>query len=250
MTLFVLLSICLAVAALALLAYRGPVVAHVTDPATAAIAATRPTRGLVSGLALVIVVVAAGGYAVIGSPRLLPVTPDAPPGPGPSADAQVATIQARAEQHPQEAAGWVLAARAQLELGHAPEAAQDYRRALALRPKDADLMADLADVLAVVAQGRLDGEPMQLVERALAIAPDHVKALALKGSFAMTQRDYRTALMSWDHALRVAPADDPIAAFLRKQLDEMRDMARRATAGTAASSTAEPAATAASGAVH
>ena len=221
MTLFILCALLLAAATLALLVYRGPVAAHVTDAATAALAVKRPTRALVLGLGLLIAAVAGGGYAWVGSPRLLPVTPDAPPGPGPAAEAQLAVLQARAAQHPDDAAGWYQAARLQLALGHAPEAANDYRSALALRPNDANLMADLADVLAVVSQGRLDGEPMQLVERALAIDPDHVKALALKGSYAMTQRDFRTALTAWNHALQVAPPDDPIAAFLKSQLDGM-----------------------------
>jgi cytochrome c-type biogenesis protein CcmH len=234
MTLFILLSVVLAVLALGILVYRGPVVAHVTDPATAAIAVTRPTRGLVIALGLLIVAVAAGGYAGIGSPGLLPVTPDAPPGPGPAADAQLATLQARAEQHPADAGGWFQAARAQLALGHAPEAASDYRSALALRPNDANLLADLADVLAVVSQGRLDGEPMQLVDRALAIDPNHVKALALKGSYAMTQRDFRTALDAWNQALKVAQPDDPIAQFLRTQLDGMREMAAQASGAASA----------------
>ena len=233
MTLFVLLSVVLAVLTLGILVYRGPVVAHVTDPATAAIAVTRPTRGLVIALALLIVVVAGAGYGWIGSPRLLPVTPDAPPGPGPAADAQLATLQARAEQHPDDATGWYQAARAQLALKHAPEAVSDYRKALALRPTDANLMADLADVLAVVAEGRLDGEPMQLVERALAIDPNNVKALALKGSYAMTQRDFRTALGAWNQALKVAQPDDPIAQFLRTQLEGMREMAAQAASAPA-----------------
>jgi len=88
MTLFVILSLLLAAATLAILAWRGPAVAHVTDPATAAAAVMRPTRGLVLALAGLIAVVAVGGYAWVGSPRLLPVTPDAGPGPGPAADAQ------------------------------------------------------------------------------------------------------------------------------------------------------------------
>jgi cytochrome c-type biogenesis protein CcmH len=228
MTLFVLLSLLLAAATIALVAWRRPVAAHVTDPATAAIAAARPSRGLVVAIAVLLVVVAAGGYAIVGSPRMLPVTPDAPPGPGAAAEAQLATLQQRALKNPADPAGWVVAARAQLALDHPAEALKDYRAALALRPNDADVLADTADVLAVIANGRLDGEPMQLVEKALAADPDHVKALALKGSFAMTQRDFRAALQSWDHALRVAPPGDPIAAFLRQQLDAMREMAARA----------------------
>jgi len=104
----------------------------------------------------------------------------------------------------------------------------------ALRPKDPDVLADLADMLAATGNGRLDGEPIQLVDQALAIAPNHVKALALKGSWAMTQRDFRTALDAWNQALRVAQPGDPIAQFLREQLDGMREMARRAAAGASA----------------
>ena len=236
MTLFVILSLLMLAATLAILVWRGPIAAHVTDPATAAAAAARPTRGLVIGLAALTIVVAGGGYAWVGSPKLLPVTPDAPPGPGPSADAQVAVMQDRAEQHPAEANGWIQAARAQAMLNHGPAAVDDYRRALALRPVDADLLADLADMLAATSNGRLDGEPIQLVDRALAIDPNHVKALALKGSYAMTQRDFRTAIGAWNQALKVAQPDDPIAQFLRTQLDGMRQMAEQAASVPASGS--------------
>ena len=236
MTLFVLLSIALVAATLAILVWRGPVVAHVTDPATAAVAVTRPTRGLVIVLSALIVVVAGGGYAWVGSPKLLPVTPDAAPGPGPSADAQVAVMQDRAEQHPTEANGWIQAARAQAMLNHGMAAVDDYRRAAALRPNDANVLADLADMIAATGNGSLAGEPIQLVERALAIDPNQVKALALKGSYAMTQHDFRTALEAWNHALKVAQPDDPVAQFLRAQMDGMREMAARAASPAASGS--------------
>jgi cytochrome c-type biogenesis protein CcmH len=231
--LFALCSLLLAVAALAILVWRGPAVTHVTDAATAAQAVKRPTRGLVVGLAALIVVVAGGGYAWVGSPRLLPVTPDAPPGPAPAADAQLAVLQERAAQHPDDANGWMRAARLQVMLNHGPEAVADYRRVAALRPNDADVLADLADLPAATGNGGLAGEPIQLVERALAIDPNQVKALALKGSYAMSQRDFRTALGAWNQAIKVAPPGDPIAQYLRGQLDEMRAMAMQAAASAA-----------------
>ena len=233
MTLFVILSLALAAATLAILVWRGPAVAHVTDAAGAAEAVARPTRGLVIILALLVAVVAGGGYAWVGSPRLLPVTPDAPPGPGPSAEAQVAEMQDRAERHPTEANGWLQAARANAMLNHGQAAVDDFRKAVALRPNDAELLANLADMLAATGSGRLDGEPIQLVERALAIAPDNVRALALKGSWQMTQRDFRAALTTWNQALKVAQPDDPIAQFLRTQLGDMQAMAAQAASAPA-----------------
>ena len=237
MTLFVILSLALAAATLAILAWRGPAVTHVTDPATAAAAVMRPTRGLVVALAALIGLVAIGGYAWIGSPRMLPVTPDAAPGPGPALEAQAEVLQARAEARPDDAAGWMQAARLQAMLNHGPAAVADFRKLVALRPNDANVLADLADMLAATSgNGNLDGEPIQLVDRALAIDPNHVKALALKGSWAMTQRDFRTALTAWNQALKVAQPGDPIAQFLRQQMDDMRAMAQRAAAAASASS--------------
>ena len=233
MTLFAILFLLLFAATLAILVWRGPAVAHVTDAATAAEAVTRPTRGLVIGLGVLILVIAGAGYAWIGSPRLLPVTPDAPPGPGPALEAQADVLQERAEKRPDDPNGWMQAAQLQMALNHAPAAVADYRRVVALRPNDANVLADLADLLAATSSGHLDGEPMQLVERALAIAPNQVKALALKGSYAMTQRDFHTAIDTWSQAIKVAQPGDPIAEYLRGQLAEMQAMAMQAA--TAAS---------------
>jgi len=54
----------------------------------------------------------------------------------------------------------------------------------------------------------------------------------------MTQRDFRTALGAWNQALKVAQPNDPIAQFLRTQLDGMREMAARAAAHSSAPASA------------
>jgi cytochrome c-type biogenesis protein CcmH len=230
MTLFLLLAAVLAALALSmLLVLRGPTPAA-GAPAEGAIAATRPSRGLALALAGVVLVVAASGYAWVGSPGLLAVTPTAlrvetaTPETAEAAQAIATVLHARAEKNPKDPAAWFQWARAELDADHPELAAEGYRKAIALRPNDPDLLADGADVLAVAAHGRLEGEPMQLVDRALAIDPNHLKALALKGSAALEHHDFAGALAAWEQALKVAPHGDPIGHFLARQVAGLREM--------------------------
>ena len=103
------------------------------------------------------------------------------------------------------------------------------------------MLADLADLLAATGNGGLDGEPIQLVERALAIDPNQVKALALKGSYAMTpaRLPHRADRLE-PGASRWPPPGDPIAQYLRGQLDEMRAMAAAAPASAPRPAAASP----------
>jgi len=220
------------------------------------VAATRPSRRLVATLCILVAVVTVGGYAWVGSPRLLAVEPEALQSAMSSStsapthealaagEAIAAALHDRATKHPNDPGAWFAWARAELDLGRPAAAAEGYRRALALRPKDADLLADAADVFAVAAQGRLEGEPMQLIDRSLAINPDQVKALALKGSYAITQHDFATALAAWQHVLKVAPPGDPIAAYVGRELEALRAAAMRMAPDAQAAMAATPASSA------
>ena len=85
-------------------------------------------------------------------------------------------------------------------------------KALALARRTPGLMADLADALAAQNNGELTGEPTQLVQRALAIDPGNLKALALSGSAAFDRRDYATAVRQWEQvAARCRPTALPRA---------------------------------------
>lgn len=143
--------------------------------------------------------------------------------------------------------GWVMLARSYGVLQRYPEAAKAYARARVLAPNDAQLLADSADVLAMVQGQRVGGEPLQLVEQALRIDPRNLKALALAGSAAFERKDYATTLRYWNEALAVAPAGSEFAQGLQSGI---RD-AQQAMAGGAASAAAAatPAAAAPSPAV-
>ncbi|WP_232316940.1 tetratricopeptide repeat protein [Candidatus Burkholderia verschuerenii] len=108
-----------------------------------------------------------------------------------------------------------------------PRDAAAYRHALESKPRDADLLADYADALASANGGELSGAPMQNVAAALAIAPDHPKALALAASAALDRRDLAGAIGYWER-LEHAPGVDPgIAKQARRNIEQSREMAAK-----------------------
>jgi len=159
-------------------------------------------------------------YAWLGEPAALA---DAP-----ALDAQAAfdslpgttvreELVAHLAKNPKDARGYVLLAR--LDAGHDdfPAAAEAYRKAIAASGKvagDPDILCEYADALGMAQGGTLAGAPRELVQRALAIAPAHPRALEMAGSAAFEQRDYAGALLQWRALLRQMPADDPQAREL------------------------------------
>lgn len=218
----------------------------------------RPSRGLVAGVVAFVLVVAAGGYALTGEPRAIDpaVRAAAPAEGGPVTREQilamVAKLAERMQQQPEDATGWTMLGRSYLVLEQPKEAQAAFERARALRPQDPSALSDLADAMALN-QGRvLAGEPARLVAAALALDPDHRKALALAGSVAFEARDYATAARHWERLVTLEPAESPLAAQARAGVEEARQLASGASArkdSPSAPSAAAPAAAAAGASV-
>lgn len=117
--------------------------------------------------------------------------------------------------------GWTMLARAYAGMQRFAEAERAYGRAIALAPKDAQLLADRADVLAVLQEGRASGEPERLIAQALQLDPKNVKALALSGSVAYERRDFAAARQQWQKARDLAPPGSAFAAGLDRSLSEV-----------------------------
>ena len=114
-------------------------------------------------------------------------------------------------------------------------------RAAKLVPGDAQLLADYADALGM-AQGRsLKGEPSRIIARALAVDPDHFKALALAGTAAFEIHDYAAAVRYWERLTQKMPPDSEFAQAIASSLAEARQLA----GNTAPAAKAKPSAAAA-----
>lgn len=180
-------------------------------------------------LGLFIPVFAVLMYAALGQPQAIdrPVAA-APPGEVtlPQIEAMVDGLAKRLESQtaPQEGdlQAWTMLARSYAVLERFPQASQAFARARALAPEDAQLLADHADVLAMMQGQSVEGEPGRLVMRALQLQPDNLKALTMAGSWAFERRDYVGAINYWSRAQPLAPAGSDFAAGLENSLQQAR----------------------------
>ncbi|MEO7743586.1 MAG: c-type cytochrome biogenesis protein CcmI [Usitatibacter sp.] len=135
--------------------------------------------------------------------------------------AMVESLARKVRERPDDAKGWALLARSMAALGRFREAADAYERLASLRPGDADVLADQADALGMVRGQRLDGPPLLLVKKALAIDPKHKKALALAGTAAMDAGDLVAAAGYWQALAAQLPAGSPDAEQVEAVIAEI-----------------------------
>jgi cytochrome c-type biogenesis protein CcmH len=181
--------------------------------------------------ALAVPTIAMSAYMQLGAPKALAVAAQEPPHALRQADmaSMVAGLQRKLQEHPGDVAGWFMLARSRAAMAQWAESAAAYRRALALVPSDPDLMADLADVLAVMADGELEGEPRALIDAALKVDPAHAKARALLASAEFRQGRLVQAASHWEAMLKTAPSGSEAADVARQGLQRVRAL----TASTA-----------------
>jgi cytochrome c-type biogenesis protein CcmH len=178
-----------------------------------------PSRGasrrLILTLALAVPLCAAALYYAVGDPRSI----DAP---AQNLEAMVERLAAHLRENPDDAAGWKLIGRAYASMNRHAEAADAYAKAAVRAPRDAQLLADLAEALAMARGRSLEGEPEKLLERALALEPDNLKALALAGTAAFGRRDYRTAVRHWEKMVPLVPPDSEEGRSIQASVDEAK----------------------------
>jgi cytochrome c-type biogenesis protein CcmH len=123
------------------------------------------------------------------------------------------------------AEGWAMLARSYNSMGRFEDAVTAYKTALKAGPPDARLLADYADALAMVQGRTLAGEPEKLIQQALKLDPQNVKALALAGTVAFDKKNYREAAAHWEKILAVVPPESETAQAIKGSIAEARSLA-------------------------
>ncbi|HUY01675.1 MAG TPA: c-type cytochrome biogenesis protein CcmI [Rhodocyclaceae bacterium] len=174
-------------------------------------------------LALALPIAAAALYAWLGTPAaLLPQVTAGHEVTQAQIEQMVATLAARLEKHPEDVKGWVMLARSYKALGRVDDAARAFSRIGDAMNKDPELLAEYADLLATRANGNLDGKPMELVNKALALDPNNTMALALAGTAAYRRQDFPGAVSYWEKLQKLLPPESEDAKSIAEAITEAR----------------------------
>ena len=179
---------------------------------------------------LTIPLLAIGIYGFLGNiqaldPANLQAKADQEPTPE-QIEAMVSAFAARLEavpaNQPPDPKAWEMLARSYAAMQKFPEANKAYKRAVELNPGNAQMLADHADVVAMLQGQSMVGEPTKLFERALVLDSNNLKALALAGSAAFEKKDFAKAVQFWSKAQGLAPPGSDFAKGLASSVEEAR----------------------------
>jgi len=207
----------------------------VVSAATQSTKYTKGKRGMVYALALALPLVATVFYLKVGDLKAIsksaavvtnPVSGNASSDPSSQQiEANVAALAKRLETNPSDGRGWSMLARSYSSMEKYPEASNAYAKATALAPNDADLLAEYAFANAMANGRQLQGKSLELVNQALKLDPENLKALELAGSAAFQAKNYKQAIDYWQRLLKKMPPDSEVAEAVNKRLEEAKSLA-------------------------
>jgi cytochrome c-type biogenesis protein CcmH len=221
--------------AINLLAQAQPTIGIVVLTFAGLLLLLRSNRSTAYGLALALPILALSIYLKVGDLHASEPGAAATAGPGMTQqgiEANVAALAKRMEQNPTDAEGWAMLARSYLQLEKFSDAANAYARAAAIKTDDANLLGEYAFALAMANGRQLQGQPLELIKKALQIDPKNPRALNLAGSAEYQQKNFKQAIEYWQQELEATPTAE---AETRARVTQMIEEAKAQSAGPSAS---------------
>ena len=152
----------------------------------------------------------------------LPAVAPATAMPGGDLAAMSARLSQRLEREPDDAQGWALYARTQMELKQYAGASRAYARAIAMLPADGILQLEFADAEVMANKQQWTQPAAEAIAVAVRLLPEHPEALWLAGSERFARKDYGGALRHWEKLARIAPPDSEYAKEMATAVVEAR----------------------------
>lgn len=193
---------------------RGP-----ANPASGRLAGRWPALAIAALLPLA----ALGVYLPAGRPGL-PAQPvasrDGAGAPPPAVLEALDRLGRELERDPENLQGWVLMAQVYDHMGRHRDAADAYRRALALGQGDPGLAVAFAEALVRADRGIVPEEARRTFEGVLEHVPDDPRARYYLALASAQAGDFEAALAGWSGLLRTSPADAPWVELVRQRIAE------------------------------
>jgi len=141
-------------------------------------------------------------------------------------EANVAALEKRLEQNPNDGPGWSMLGRSYSALGRYKEASSAFEKATAVITNDADLFTEYAYALSMARGQDMEGKPIELLNKALQIDPQNLKALVLAGNAAFKTKHYDKAIDYWQKVLPTLPANSQVQESLSEKIREAKRLAK------------------------
>ncbi len=187
----------------------------------------RDARGWALSLSLAVPLLCLGLYALVGTPEGLSANTagiDAERTSEPTLEQALVGLRARLLEQPDDLDGWLLLGRSlrvQADFEGSRDAlAQAYR----LAPDQPDVQVEYAEAMVLAnPERRIDGEPLRLIEQALATDPRHQRGLLLLGAQQIQAGRPAEGASTWERLLDLVPPETRPA--LRERIDTARAQA-------------------------
>jgi cytochrome c-type biogenesis protein CcmH len=171
-------------------------------------------RAAIWVIAVVVPLAAGALYLAFGTPQAVDASSELGPDLAPTtSEDYVARLESHLKRQPRDARGWVLLGRAHVQADRFDAATRAFEQAIEVSPtkvaKDATVLIEYADALAMSQGGQLSGRPAAAIERALALNAKHPAALDMAGSLAYEQGRYADSARYWGELLALLPQGSP-----------------------------------------
>lgn len=186
----------------------------------------RWTAGL---LVLVLPLLTLGLYLHLGAPSVVGAQQMLQARGQHDVDSMMAALEAKLKANPDDAEVLYVLGRSYLALQRQAEAETALAKAARLAPKEARMLSQYAEVLAMTNNGNLQGAAGPLIEQALELDPEDEKALELAGLAAYQREEWAQAVHFWRRLLKRLPSDSEFHQDMSRAIQEAEDKSAQAS---------------------
>lgn len=174
-------------------------------------------------------VVTIGLYLLLGAPSILDANSMLEARSQHDTGAMLSALEGKLATKPEDAEGWYVLGRSYLAMDRNKEAENALAKAVKLAPKEARMLSQYAEAMALNHGGKLEGRPMELVNEALELDDQEEKALELAGLNAYQRQEWAQSIYFWRRLLKRLPKESEFFEDINRAVKEAENKSAEAS---------------------